>query len=452
MDRVCHIVLCVVLMVSLPSDIAGQRGSPFIKKPVPAPAPVVPITDLTGIQGNTNPSTGNLQVNKAADDEAMRHIEELENTVTTMKLDNAQMEQTVNQLRMATFNLQRTLGVMASKISELDKLANQNKELTRMLTYFETFFGVLYSEAPEAFDSTVPVETRLSKMNSYLGNREATLAELRPKPNHVVQQPEPAGVSDEVANAVIQLSQENAVLASKVSNLETNVASTNEEIEQAKAKASTTNFAGRGTTGGGCTCGENMEERLEFIEDTLDAYLSTAAKVSDSSLSSKKAGAVTIVPLMSDDDVADFRSGLLSSRSVSSSRKSVFSAIRHRPMLGDTDRQVLHFDSVHVNKGGHFQNNTIFNCSTEGFYFFQFTVRSYDGHYMGVALVKNSEMMTSVYTDASERSIMQSQSTVLHMRPGDMVWLELGSSERFAVHSDIHKYVTFNGFLIYKGR
>ncbi len=79
-------------------------------------------------------------------------------------------------------------------------------------------------------------------------------------------------------------------------------------------------------------------------------------------------------------------------------------------------------------------------------------IRSYEGHYMGVALVKNNEMMTSVYTDASERSIMQSQSIILYMQPGDMVWLELGSSERFAVHSDIHKYVTFNGFLIFKGR
>ena len=71
---------------------------------------------------------------------------------------------------------------------------------------------------------------------------------------------------------------------------------------------------------------------------------------------------------------------------------------------------------------------------------------------MGVALVKDDEMMTSIYTDASERSIMQSQSTVLHMRRGEQVSLQLGSSERFAVHSDVHKYITFNGFLIYKGR
>ncbi len=57
-----------------------------------------------------------------------------------------QMEQAMNQLRMATINLQRMIGAMATKVSELEKLANQNKELTRMLTYFETFFGVLYSE------------------------------------------------------------------------------------------------------------------------------------------------------------------------------------------------------------------------------------------------------------------------------------------------------------------
>ena len=47
---------------------------------------------------------------------------------------------------MTVINLQRTMNVMATKMSELDKLANQNKELTRLLVYFETFFGVLYSE------------------------------------------------------------------------------------------------------------------------------------------------------------------------------------------------------------------------------------------------------------------------------------------------------------------
>ena len=49
-----------------------------------------------------------------------------------------------------------------------------------------------------------------------MGNREAELVALRPKPP-VVQEPEPTGVSEELTNVVLQLSQENARLASKVS-------------------------------------------------------------------------------------------------------------------------------------------------------------------------------------------------------------------------------------------
>ena len=36
---------------------------------------------------NTDPLTGTIQVKQAPEDEAMRHIEELENAVSTMKVE-----------------------------------------------------------------------------------------------------------------------------------------------------------------------------------------------------------------------------------------------------------------------------------------------------------------------------------------------------------------------------
>lgn len=56
-------------------------------------------------------------------------------------------------------------------------------------------------------------------MNTYIGNRDAELAGIRPKPEVEVL-PDTTGVSDEVSNAVIQLGQENSRLAAKVSYID----------------------------------------------------------------------------------------------------------------------------------------------------------------------------------------------------------------------------------------
>lgn len=445
----------VMLMAMIaPSEgaAASRSRGPYIPKKKPTVVqPALPVVEP---EGNSQSPSGSIQVKGSTDDEAMRHIEELENTVTTMKQDKVELEQSLHALRLVTLTLQNDLHSITNKVAELDRISTNNRELTRLLTYFETFFGVLYREDSETFNPNVPVETRLSRMNTYIGNRDAELAGIRPKPNVVVS-PDTTGVSDEVSNAVIQLGQENAQLAAQVTTLAQDLESTNAEVKSAKSKA-----ASGGYGGGSCTCNtETIDERILLLERTTALLVApiledNAATYNDGTAASRKAGsrAGTEIDLMSEGDVDILRESLFESRAVSDTRKSVFSAIRHSHMIGDDTRQTLTFDTVHVNKGGHFKNNSIFECHVEGFYFFHYTVRSYDGHYMGVALVKDAEMMTSIYTDASERSIMQSQSTVLHMRRGEQVSLELGSSERFAVHSDVHKYITFNGFLIYKGR
>ena len=65
--------------------------------------------------------------------------------------------------------------------------------------------------------------------------------------------------------------------------------------------------------------------------------------------------------------------------------------------------------------------------------------------------MKNDELQTAIYSDVSDRNVMQSQSVVVHLESGDRLWLRLAPSKRHAVHSGTQRYVTFSGFLVYKG-
>ena len=80
-----------------------------------------------------------------------------------------------------------------------------------------------------------------------------------------------------------------------------------------------------------------------------------------------------------------------------------------------------------------------------------FRLRSYDSHYMGVTLMKNNEVITAMFTEKSNRNVMESQGVILGLEVGDEVYLRLGPSTEYAVHSDSYKYATFSGFLVYKG-
>lgn len=66
-------------------------------------------------------------------------------------------------------------------------------------------------------------------------------------------------------------------------------------------------------------------------------------------------------------------------------------------------------------------------------------------------MMKNDEVITGMYTEKSARNVMESQGVVLALEIGDNVYLRLGPSTEFAVHSDVYKYATFSGFLVYKG-
>ncbi|XP_071501359.1 uncharacterized protein [Diadema antillarum] len=157
-------------------------------------------------------------------------------------------------------------------------------------------------------------------------------------------------------------------------------------------------------------------------------------------------------PTLRDDDIAIMKDVLEETRS-GSSRKSAFSVARTRSMIGSSSPQVVTFDHVFVNKGRDFvQGNGSFVCERAGYYFITFTFRSYDNFFLGVTLMKNEEVITAIYTDAHDRNVMESQSVMVHLERGDALYLRLGPSERFGIHSDTKfKYVTFNGFLVYSG-
>lgn len=65
--------------------------------------------------------------------------------------------------------------------------------------------------------------------------------------------------------------------------------------------------------------------------------------------------------------------------------------------------------------------------------------------------MKNDEIVSAIFTDAHERNVMEGQSVILHLEPGDALYLLLGPSPDFGLHSNHRKYVTFSGFMIYGG-
>ncbi len=165
-----------------------------------------------------------------------------------------------------------------------------------------------------------------------------------------------------------------------------------------------------------------------------------------------RAESLAIADTMSDEDL-DAMANVVERVQNRSPRKCAFSVASTRVTLGTYGNPLpIHFDHVFVNKGGDFKmNQDRFVCEHAGFYFITFTVRSYDGKYLGIILMKNDEIQTAIYADSSDRNVMQSQSVIVHLESGDKLWLRIAPSGNYAVHSGVHRYTTFSGFLVYRG-
>nr|XP_054770816.1 uncharacterized protein LOC129278697 [Lytechinus pictus] len=168
---------------------------------------------------------------KIVEAQKLRPLSSISNDIT-----DSSTEQTTSSLDHALSDIDRRIDSLDSQIQSLNVALKQisertpsvsdieleNAELRRMLRNFERFFGSLYAEKPEAFDADANAEIRLSKLNEYLGNREAELAGLRPAPSTVIDAGETFD-PEVLGRALLQITEENSKLAEKVQILQSKV-------------------------------------------------------------------------------------------------------------------------------------------------------------------------------------------------------------------------------------
>ncbi|XP_056440460.1 complement C1q-like protein 3 [Gadus chalcogrammus] len=113
--------------------------------------------------------------------------------------------------------------------------------------------------------------------------------------------------------------------------------------------------------------------------------------------------------------------------------------------------EVLKFDDVVTNLGNHYDPTTgKFTCSIPGIYFFTYHVlmRGGDGTSMWADLCKNIQVRASaIAQDADQNYDYASNSVVLHLVPGDEVYIKLDGGKAHGGNNN--KYSTFSGFILY---
>uniref|UniRef100_H3B965 C1q and TNF related 1 n=1 Tax=Latimeria chalumnae TaxID=7897 RepID=H3B965_LATCH len=130
---------------------------------------------------------------------------------------------------------------------------------------------------------------------------------------------------------------------------------------------------------------------------------------------------------------------------------SAFSVGRKKALHSNDYYQTLVFDTEFVNLYSQFSMFTgKFYCYIPGIYYFNLNVHTWNQKETYLHVMKNEQEMVILYTQPSDRSIMQSQSLMLELQENDTVWVRLYKGEREnAIFSDDYDiYVTFNGYLI----
>nr|XP_060620324.1 complement C1q tumor necrosis factor-related protein 1 isoform X1 [Anolis sagrei ordinatus]XP_060620325.1 complement C1q tumor necrosis factor-related protein 1 isoform X1 [Anolis sagrei ordinatus] len=128
-----------------------------------------------------------------------------------------------------------------------------------------------------------------------------------------------------------------------------------------------------------------------------------------------------------------------------------FSVGRKKPLHSNDYYQTLIFDTEYVNLYGHFNMFTgKFYCYVPGVYFFSLNVHTWNQKETYLHIMHNGAEAAILYAQASDRSIMQSQSLMLELQDQDEIWVRLFKGERDnAVFSDEYDtYVTFSGYLV----
>ncbi|XP_020796424.1 complement C1q-like protein 3 [Boleophthalmus pectinirostris] len=113
--------------------------------------------------------------------------------------------------------------------------------------------------------------------------------------------------------------------------------------------------------------------------------------------------------------------------------------------------ELLKFDDVVTNLGNHYDPTSgKFTCSIPGIYYFTYHVlmRGGDGTSMWADLCKNNQVRASaIAQDADQNYDYASNSAVLHLEPGDEVYIKLDGGKAHGGNNN--KYSTFSGFIIY---
>ncbi|XP_026171672.1 complement C1q tumor necrosis factor-related protein 1 [Mastacembelus armatus] len=128
-----------------------------------------------------------------------------------------------------------------------------------------------------------------------------------------------------------------------------------------------------------------------------------------------------------------------------------FSVARKKGLHSNDYYQTLVFDTELVNLYGHFNMFTgKFYCYVPGIYYFSLNVHTWNQKETYLHVMHNEREVVILYTQPSDRSIMQSQSLMLELERNDQVWVRLFKGEREnAIFSDeFDTYIIFNGHLI----
>uniref|UniRef100_A0A8D0L8D9 C1q and TNF related 1 n=1 Tax=Sphenodon punctatus TaxID=8508 RepID=A0A8D0L8D9_SPHPU len=128
-----------------------------------------------------------------------------------------------------------------------------------------------------------------------------------------------------------------------------------------------------------------------------------------------------------------------------------FSVGRRKSLHSNDYYQTLIFDTEFVNLYSHFNMFTgKFYCYVPGIYYFSLNVHTWNQKETYLHIMRNAAEAAILYAQASDRSIMQSQSLMLDLQEQDEVWVRLFKGEREnAIFSDEYDtYITFSGYLV----
>lgn len=114
------------------------------------------------------------------------------------------------------------------------------------------------------------------------------------------------------------------------------------------------------------------------------------------------------------------------------------------------ERLPIKFDKILMNEGGHYNASSgKFVCSVPGIYYFTYDITLANKH-LAIGLVHNGQYRIRTFDANTGNHDVASGSTILALKEGDEVWLQIFYSEQNGLFYD--PYWTdslFTGFLIY---